>query len=582
MGKDVVSKSTDSSSMQVRVIILGFDGATYRVMDPLMKQGKMPNLAHVIANGVRSVLESTIPPDSAPAWTSFMTGKNPGKHGIFSFRNPNPDTYSEIGPIVSSGDIQAVTLWDLLSDAGKTVGVINVPVTYPVRKVNGFMISGFLTPPGARNYTYPLEIKESLGDYQIEALQELLFPWGKRSLGERLRIRDYELILKEAATVTWKRARVAIQLLDDWSCDLFVVLFRNTDLIQHYFWHIMDPDDPRHDPEMAERLRGALVNYFKIIDEIIGQFLRRMDANTVLIVMSDHGFGPAPLKKWHVNYWLEQIGLLRFKKRSWLFVLLKRVARYVEKYSRQLGIDIWKRAKTISKKTENVISSIDWSKTIAYGIKIGTYAYGININTQKNKPAGIVADHEYERIRDLIIRELKLLRDPETNQRIVASALRREAVYVGEYANRAPDIIVLPNPLYITERTMILGDIPTSLLTSHSSSITGRHRRDGIFIAIGKDIKRGQTVPQIRMIDLAPTILHMLGVPIPSDMDGSVFKEMFRDGSILAEKTAQYQDVDEEKNEISKRAKKLKAPRGKYGKEEEKKVKERLRALGYL
>ena len=127
-----------------KVICIGLDGATFDLIRPWLSKGKLPNIGRIIKDGVWGELESVIPPVSAPAWTSFMTGKNPGKHGIFGFKKEKQGTYEEL--FVNRKLIKSETLWKCLSDVGKKVIVINVPLTYPPEEINGYLMSGMDTP----------------------------------------------------------------------------------------------------------------------------------------------------------------------------------------------------------------------------------------------------------------------------------------------------------------------------------------------------------------------------------------------------------------------------------------------------
>ena len=231
---------------------------------------------------------SVIPSISAPAWVSFMTGKNPGKHGIFDFVTYSENTYfeNEKHPLVSSHNIKDKTLWEIFSEKGKKVGVINVPITYPPRKVNGFLISGYLTPPSAETYTYPKELKEAIKNYKVEISQlNDVCKLGKNFPIKRLIEMKSDEVLKELYEVTEIRAATTVRLMEEWDIDFLAVVFRGTDNIQHYFWDKKD----------------ILLEYYKKIDEIVGRIINQAGKNVNIFIISDHGFGIEPKKLFFIN-----------------------------------------------------------------------------------------------------------------------------------------------------------------------------------------------------------------------------------------------------------------------------------------
>ena len=219
-----------------RLLIIGIDGATYDVLDPMIARGVLPNLAALMKRGFRAGLRSTIPPNSAAAWATFITGKNPGRHGVLRFQatRPTQDIGIEFRPgaytFLNSDSIAGRRLWDVLGAAGKRVAVMNVPMTYPPRPLNGIMITGLLTPPGAKDFTWPPELAHSLVGYQIE---QPLATMGYSPAADRELIRSSLEILAQ-------QGQTALRLLQSEPWDFFFVCFTGTDRIQHRLWNFLE------------------------------------------------------------------------------------------------------------------------------------------------------------------------------------------------------------------------------------------------------------------------------------------------------------------------------------------------------
>ena len=222
-GKDKLTQDAN------KVIVVGLDGATFTILQPLIDEGLLPNLKYIIENGIWGELESTIPPYTATAFSSFITGKNPGKHGVFDFLVKDKNTSRK--RTVSSTSIKSIKLWDIISLANKTVGIINFPISYPPEKVNGFMISGFLSPKNAENYSYPEnlynEIREKIGDYIIDVETPDI-----QNLSEE----EIYKLLRQLYYATLRRKQILLYLMKRYECDFLFVLFRSPDKIQHLFW----------------------------------------------------------------------------------------------------------------------------------------------------------------------------------------------------------------------------------------------------------------------------------------------------------------------------------------------------------
>ena len=567
---------TDGTS---RVLVIGLDGATFDALRPLLERGSLPHLEALMAKGCWGRLSSTVPPFTAAAWSAFSTGKNPGQHGVISFRIRDRFNYDVRG----SGFVDArrldETLWEILSTAGKQVGIVNVPLTYPARPVNGYMVTGMLTPPGAKQFTYPAEFVKNLGqDYVVD----MDFIRNRATL----RRRDFSSkteMLGQIRHMSRTRARVSARLLRNEPWDFFMVVFTSTDRVLHFFWDDLTAMTAQGGPgakEPKDTIQRELLAYFRELDEGIGQLLDQAGPSTTVLVISDHGFGPAPTRRLYLNVWLEQLGLLQRRGSEGIFDLehwrvmvgrnkpIKALLRRLLPQSTQDGV----KAMTESRSKE----ILDWSKTRAYYVPIYFHVCGIEINLAGERREGIVQPgEEYETLCDQIVREAGRLIDPRDDRPIVEMAIRREELYYGPCVDEFPDVILVLNPDYVVASSLA----GSSLVEPHPHHHRpGEHRQDGIFIAAGPSILPQSELPNLNLLDVPPTILYAMGLPVPSSFDGRVLEETF-DPICLSTHPILIQDLGGSPS-LSDSSESL-AESG-YSEEEEASIEERLRELGYI
>jgi predicted AlkP superfamily phosphohydrolase/phosphomutase len=538
----------------MKLLIIGIDGATFDLIHPWIQEGHLPNLQRLAESGVSCNLASTLPPVTSPAWPTFMTGCNPGKHGVFDFIQPSGSDFQ----LVNATRIKQPTLWRRLSDAGYRVGVLNVPVTYPPQPLNGFMVSGILSPKNER-ISYPEDLferhKGDLGNYRVAPNIQY------KSGIEAEFIEDiYSLIRSHG---DW-----ALRLMEKEPWDVLMVHFIALDIMMHALWRFMDKQHPRHE---ASPFEDAIRDGYKLVDEYVGRLLNRLAADDSVIVMSDHGFGP--LKHIvNLNIFLLEKGLLKLKADS--VTKLKAAAfkrglspaivyRWLERFGLQ------NMAARVSKNTRNQLvgkflsfDSVDWNQTVAYSMGHVGQVY---LNVAGREPEGIVTKDNYLKQRDEVIEVLNELRDDE-GRSLVSQIILREETYHGPYAQSGPDLhLILDNyniiafPLFATDG---------SIVTQQIRGDSGCHRREGILIISGPQVVSGETLPEADIVDLAPTILHMLGEKVPRIMDGHVLSEALTS-------PGEVRFVDDEKHLDESGEQALSA-------DEEAQIEDRLRSLGYL
>ena len=495
----------------MKLLILGIDGATFDLILPWVSEGHLPNLQKLMALGTRAQLQSTLPPVTSPAWPTFMTGCNPGKHGVFDFIRPQGSNFT----LVNSTQIKQPTLWKRLSDLGYRVGVLNVPVTYPPQEINGFMVTDILSPKAA-TICHPETLIER---YQpIVGRPYRIAPNVQYKSGTEIQyIEDlYDLI---RAHGEW-----ALTLAKEEPVDVLMVHFIALDLMMHALWKFMDDGHPRYSPSA---FRHAIRGGHQMVDYYIGRLLDQCQPDHV-VVMSDHGFGPLHKIVNLNNHLLErrfltlkQDPVTQTKAKAFRWGLTPAKAyQLIEK----LGLQ--NIATRVSKGARNQMlgkflsfDSVDWSQTVAYSMG---HVGQIYLNMEGREPHGIVSAEEYLTVRQEVANSLLQMRFTD-GRPVVTNLIMREEVYQGPYAQYGPDIHlvlddynVIAYPLFATN-----GEILTEQIRGDS----GCHRREGIFIMQGAGIRPQLVLDSADILDVAPTIMALLGEAVPTVMDGRVLRE---------------------------------------------------------
>jgi predicted AlkP superfamily phosphohydrolase/phosphomutase len=568
--ESILTTSVSSEKSSPRLLVVGLDSATLDLIRQWAGEGDLPTLARIMSEGAWGRLESVIPPLTGPAWISFMTGKNPGKHGIFDFIRRGKNDYNgmPINASLRDGD----TLWHLLSEAGRRVAVHAVPATYPPEPVNGTMVTGMLTPPDATDFAYPPELVQEL--LRAVPTFTLTAEGTAHALGQEARLVEAleRLTQMNRETLRYLMAR------DEW--DFFMTVFKEPDVAMHWLWRFMDESHASYVTDAPETVRQGLKQCYRNMDAALAELLEAAGDDTILIVMSDHGSGP--LEQYiHANAWLLSQGLMQLRgnattraKRVLYRAGLTPTSLY--KLTMALGRGP-QMAQTMRHHKMGVMSmvrriflsfaDVDWSRTKAYAL--GNYGQ-LYVNLRGREPQGSVAPGaEYEQVVDDLVERLKVLRHPRTGEAIPVRVYRRDEIYQGDHQAEAPDIVFLPEDMRYNGFGLYQFSSKSWLEPTFDRS--GGHRMDGVVMFAGPGIRRGQALSGARLIDLAPTALAALDVPIPDDMDGRVLTEAFEDG-FFDERPVRYTAAraDRPRHEMELTA------------EQEEMVKEHLRGLGYV
>lgn len=552
------------------LMILGIDGATWGVLDDLLARGgELPCIQRLVSEGVRGDLRSTVPPTTLPAWTSMTTGKNPGKHGRFDFTRRDDEGY---GFVPAPNRIDSNNLFLYLSRIGYSVGAINVPGTYPPPEVDGFVVSGMMTPSYEHDYTYPRELKEELNEMGYRIQPKEIIGEGKEASLEPELFRTIEV-----------RQEVNRMLLDRYSPDVFMTVFQSVDHGQHLFWKHHDEDHPDHDPEKAERFGGVIEECYRRVDACIGQLMDEYPEAEVLVV-SDHGFGQLRGNV-YLNEFLEERDRLSLDSSP--VVALKRAAarlgwkpKALYDAATRLGLsnigrripdsDSRNRLKKVLKKSVEKgfinYEDIDWDRTTAYS---GGYWGQVFLNLEGREPDGTVPRDRYGGVLGTLIEELESMEYPETGESVDVQAHAGRDLYTGRYADEGPDIVVtVEDGAYISHGTFSFG--MGDYLQDTIGGKSGSHRMEGVFMYGGNHSDPGVELDSPHITSVYPTILHILDAPIPSDVDGEVLRDAFRKGSKPFERDATYRDIRSETDEST------------LDSDERDEVRENLSNLGYL
>jgi predicted AlkP superfamily phosphohydrolase/phosphomutase len=456
--------------MSRRALVIGLDcAAPQLVFDRWLDE--LPNLRKLTERGRFGVLRSCDPPITVPAWSVMTSSRSPGALGFYGFRNRKDHSYDAMA-FADSRSVKVPRVWDILTSEGRPVIVLGVPQTYPVSQVHGVMVSCFLTPDTNRQYTYPASVKQEIeglvGEYMVDV--------------PNFRSDDKAQILADIETMTERRFRVAEHLLETRPWDLFFMVEMGTDRVHHAFWRYFDPEHRLYEP--GNEFESAMLDYYKGVDEKLGRLLDvAADDDTAVLVLSDHG-----AKRIDggicVNEWLRQEGYL---------TLLEEPA----------------------EPTALKPDMIDWSRTIAWGE--GGYYCRLFLNVADREPDGQVAAADYERVRDEIKAKLEALGDENGNP-IGTVAHRPEELY-DERNGVVPDLMVYFGDLYWRS----IGQVGTGTIhvfENDTGPDDANHAHEGLYVLVAEGVEPGPG-EEHSILDVAPTLLTLLGEPVPAEMEGA-------------------------------------------------------------
>ena len=536
-----------------KVLIVGIDGGTWTVLKPAMEQGYMPLLKSLVDEGASGILESTIPAITPAAWGTFQTGRNPGANGVFNFSYW--DRKSKKYLPINSTNLQQ-TIWRTVSETGRQVVTLNVPMTYPPQPVNGYVVSGILAPSLESSFTYPAEFREELLDqlpeYHILNLKTIPKKGPDNS--------EAKTFIDNLVKMISTRADAACYLLNKGLWDLFMVHFQATDVLQHLLWKHLDPEHPDHDSSMRDHIFSTFYRHLdKQIERIIKLFTEK-NPNSMVMIASDHGF-ESHFRRFNVGNWLHQNEYLKLSQTVFRNFKTKQVLDRVynsleNRLPRKVKVEL--RKILISQQ-----SLIDWPKTKAFAVCSGgegcVYLLEECEDARRNTA---------EKIRE----ELLKIEDPLNSSPVVRGVHLRDEIYSGDRKHLMPDMIIEPADTYsFTGPYQQKNELFTSV-GSDSTIQLGKHHKEGIIIACGEGIKPNSSL-RLRLLDIVPTLLYYMKVRSPVFLEGKACLDLFKQSLI---ETTPALHIEAETNNGDSTQENV------YSDQEQDLIQQRLKSLGYL
>lgn len=558
-----------------RILIIGLDGASYHLVQRW--RDDLPNLRRLMETGTSGILKSIIPPRSIPAWYCFATGMNPAKLGIFGFSQRRAGTYDYT--FANFSFCQAPAFWEWANQYGIKTGVVHVPGTFPPRPVDGFLLSGWpaLTNRGTLTYTQPAPLSREI-DKLLGQPFEFVSPKGIE------RDNDAEM-LRERRRILRMHGDVAAHLFSSYDWQIGIVVFSPLDRASHQFWRHMDTDHPRHDPALAARFGDALKHVYQDSDTQVGRLLDLLNADDSIVIVSDHGFGPV-YRNFYVNEWLRREGYLVLADEEAIGAvdltteLVGRLAAPL--FALNESSPLFRRLATPFKKrfVANVIRDkyvqakehgrvrlnhlpVDWSRTRAYCPDESS----LYLNLCGRDPQGIVAPGaEAEELLSEICAGLRAITDPAAGAPLDIDIYRKEDIYSGPHLTDAPELTLVVDGF----ETAVMAELGGGELFNDDVIRSGTHDLDGLLVAHGPNIRTGARL-DAGLMDVAPTVLHLAGIPVPAESDGSVLRELFEIDSVPHRRLIETSNAGG-----------AVGPDETYTPEERAQIEEQLRNLGYL
>ncbi len=456
-----------------RLLVIGLDCAAPELIFERWRD-HLPTLSKLMKRGVFGLMESCIPAITVPAWACMMSSRDPGQLGIYGFRNRADRSYQNM-TTATARSLNVPRLWDLLGAAGKRVGVIGVPMTYPVSPVNGELVSCFLTPGVRSQYTHPPELKEDIARWiEGEFLMDV----------PNFRSEDKAAILRDIYRMAEQHFTVCKQLLARNTYDFFMMVDMGVDRIHHSFWKDMDPRHPKHQP--GSPFANAIYDYYRYIDSQIAELLALVDDQTIVLVISDHG-GKVMMGGFCLNEWLIREGYLVLEEYPATPSPLERC-------------------------------KVDWHKTVAWGS--GGYYGRLFLNVAGREPDGVIPVEKVEQVRAEISAKLMALTD-HTGALMTNRVYRPEEIY-RETRGIPPDLLIYFDDLsWRSVGTVGTGQLYT--FENDTGPDDANHAQQGMFILVDPvHPGDGREVAPLSIYDVAPTLLMLLGQSIPASMIGRV------------------------------------------------------------
>jgi predicted AlkP superfamily phosphohydrolase/phosphomutase len=477
-----------------RVLLVGWDGADWRILDPMLEAGVLPNLRALIDKGQRGVLRSTIPTHSWAAWPSFLTGVEPADHGVYDILEAVPGTHRQLP--VTYRSIKFRTFLADLTAAGRETLMVNVPLTFPPPDVKGRVVAGGVLPKG-RAFTHPAALADDLDNAGT--------PWPINGMSWTTYRNRPDAFLDEVHHVTAARIKAMERLVDETEWDLGCFVFFATDRVQHCLSNYISPDHPDYRERSTTAVASRIRDVYRMLDEELGALVARARQDDLVMFLSDHGFQSCT-RCVHMDQLLKHLGFLQFSASQAVF-----------------GPMQWGPVRSAARKVYDLLGlhgkvslpqPVNWAKTRAY-TSVRSTGEGVSVNLLGREVGGIVSPEDYEGVRDELADRIAAFLDPATGRSPVKQIWRREEVFKGAHLDTAPDLLLEPAEGYSLTHA--------KAYVEPADWVSGDHRIEGVIVAAGPHVEpRAFDERQPNLIDIAPSILAALDAPAAAQHTGQV------------------------------------------------------------
>lgn len=493
--------------MSHRAVLIGLDGATFSILDPLVEAGVMPRLKELFASGARGELRSVVPPLTPPAWTSLMTGRSPGNHGVFDFFRFEYRDGHHIR-VVDSTDVGCETIWSMVSRQGLKATALNFPLTSPPEAISGNLVPGWVPWRYMRLACHPSGLYDDLKKLPGFNARELAMDMqldGKAIEGCQNED-EYESFIELHIRREQQWFNIMSHLMKHDPSQLTAVLFDGVDKLQHFCWRFLDPAlYPSSPSPWEQKIRALCLDYFGLVDRFLAEIVSQAGTDATIVIASDHGFG-ATVEIFHLNAWLAEHGYLAWAE----------AGTSDAEAGGKLGLETMARR----------FYEVDWARTTAHSPTPSSN--GIYIPVARDGGGGGVEPARYEAFRRELMDSLLELKCPVTDEPIVTRIWTREEAFAGTYMELAPDLtIALRDGGFVSI-------LPSDDVLKPRREPTGTHRPEGVFVASGAGIRRGAELSSLSILDVAPLLLHSLGLAVPEDLEGRVPTELYEPSHLEA------------------------------------------------
>lgn len=451
-----------------RVFVIGLDSAPPELLFNRFLE-MLPNIRRLLSTSIYGPARSTVPAITIPAWAVMVTGKTPGELGLYGFRHRKEGTYNEVW-VPHSMMIKEPTVWDYLAERERRSVLVGIPPSYPPRKVNGVMVSCFLTPDRSSEYTYPPELKGEIERLVGEYMFDVVF-----------RKEDRDEVKEKLWEMTRRRFEVIRYLIEEKEWDYFHFVEIGLDRVHHAFWKYFDENHHLY-PGRGNPYESVISDYYKLLDEEIGKTLKLIDLDkTAVLIVSDHGV-KAMKGAFAINQWMIEEGLLRVRNPE------------VLREGRRVGFEEL---------------DVDWSSSKAWAW--GGYYSRVFVNLKGRDPEGTVNEEDYDRVRDEIADLIRGIRGPN-GERWENKVFYPELIYPKTIGDK-PDMLVYLDDLN-WRAAGTLGHVTNYLAENDLGPDDAVHSEYGVF-SLHLPGSEGTSNVELTIYDFAPTVLKLFGIEVP-------------------------------------------------------------------